>query len=489
MTRVLVRIAICLSVLSVSTRSSGADEDVELLQGEFWRNHVLEDLAPLWYSHVIDAEFGAFYTNLGRDWQPRPPWVKIPAMISRQVYSFSAAYMLSGDDRYLTAARSGADYLMDHGWDHEYGGWFGQLARDGTPTDTSKAVPHQLYTNVGLALYYFASGDQRALDLIERSVAIRRSAARDEQFGGYYHTLNRDLSVRTDRKTKHAHYGYVGSLAHLFLATRDPSFLEWEMELMDLSTQNMIDGELGWIYGYTVPLDRRWQLITAEDPGQVVVGAQLTAALAYLRLYHQSGEDRYLEQGTRLAEVATARGWDADNGGWYQSVARLAPHTPSPDPFVHWWIQMYGSFLQLQMYRVTGDPVYLQRFQAMESYFTRFFTDRQYGGVFIGVSHDGEFIGDRSKAEPWQTAYHEVEHGLLNYLYLNLYVNDLPATLHLHFPASDRPHKRFVSLVDDPTVLVTAVTVDGEPWQGFDAQERSVTLSPGSAVAVTVTLE
>ena len=63
-----------------------------------------------------------------------------------------------------------------------------------------------------------------------------------------------------------------------------------------------------------------------------------------------------------------------------------------------------------------------------------------------------------------------------------------PATLHFHFPASDKPRKRFVSLVDDPTVPVTAVTVEGEAWQEYDAEERSVTLPPGPAATVTVTL-
>ena len=35
---------------------------------------------------------------------------------------------------------------------------------------------------------------------------------------------------------------------------------------------------------------------------------------------------------------------------------------------------------------------------------------------------------------------------------------------------------------------VTAVTIEGEPWRGFDAEDRSVTLPLGPAVNVTVIL-
>jgi len=162
------------------------EEGMEFMDGTFWRDQVLDDLMPYWFEHVRDEDHGAFYTNLSREWKPMPPWDKIPAMISRQVFSFSAAYLLSGKDKYLEVAREGADYLLEHAWDEEYGGWFNSLTQTGAPKCTSKSVELQLYTNVGLALYYFTTGDERVRSRIEESVRIRRTAAHDDQFGGYY---------------------------------------------------------------------------------------------------------------------------------------------------------------------------------------------------------------------------------------------------------------------------------------------------------------
>jgi ABC-type polar amino acid transport system ATPase subunit len=56
-----------------------------------------------------------------------------------------------------------------------------------------------------------------------------------------------------------------------------------------------------------------------------------------------------------------------------------------------------------------------------------------------------------------------VEHGLVNFLLLSLYVNREPVTLHFRFEPAEAG-RRFVSLVDDPRVQVKAVNVDGQSW-------------------------
>ena len=451
---------------------------------------MLEDLIPLWYDHVRDQdqEHGPFYLNLSRDWQPQPPWDQIPAMISRQVFAFSAAYLLSGDSRYLDTAQGAVRYLLDHGWDKEYGGWYNSLTQSGAPQDSSKGVGLQLYTNVGLALYYFATGDEEVRSRIDASLAIRQSRGRDEEFGGFYYALTRDLSVKDDVKVKHAHYGYVGSLIHYYLATRDAGFLQFERELMDLTAERMMDPDLGWVYGYEVPFDRQWRPIASRDKGYVPIGAQLTTALAFLRLHQQSGDARYLELGEGLGRVAIDRGWDSESGAWLDRVGRHAPFAPVPEAKVAWWIQIYGSFLQLHLYHATHDPACLERFRKMEAFFARHMIDSEFGGVFETVSPNGEIAGRDSKATAWHTSYHDTEHGLLNYLYLNLYVNEKPAVLHFRFDGGTSPRKRFVSLVDDPSVTVSAVKVNGQAWADFDAAERSVTLPAGEKLEVQVTL-
>jgi len=57
----------------------------------------------------------------------------------------------------------------------------------------------------------------------------------------------------------------------------------------------------------------------------------------------------------------------------------------------------------------------------------------------------------------------------------------------LHFKL-DGPKKHFVSPVDDSSVQITGVRINGKPWSDFDAQERGVTLPAGKNLDVEVTL-
>ncbi len=462
---------------------------VGVLDPEHWREQALHDLIPHWGKHAVDTENGAFHMNLSRDWKPLPPWEKVPALISRQVFGFSAAYMLSGESRYLDLARGGVSYLFEHAWDGSYGGWYDRLTREGKPAADTKSVALRLYTDVGLTEYFLATGDPAVLDRVRASVEIQKGRAFDAEKGGYAQTLARDLTIIDYGKNKHAHYGYVGSLLlNLYLAVRDPEILAWERELMDLSAARQVD-ELGWWHGFRNKLDRDWRMTpTPRDGREVVsVGAELTAALALLRLYHQSGERKYLELGRSLAERLNRYAFDPATGAWREFLERKAPYRPAGEPATRWWIQIYGSFLQLQMYRVTGEPKYLDVFKKGEEFFEAGFRDHERGGVHGQVGFDGTVLSEGRKASSgeWHTSYHEMEHAFLNYLYLSLYVHRRPAVLHFRL---DGPGRHFVSPVDDPAVTIASVKIGGEPWTDFDPAARSVTLPQGKGLDVEVTL-
>lgn len=459
-----------------------------ILRGAAWRELVLVELIPAWRAHVIDSRHGAFHMSLGRDWQPRPPHEKIPAMIGRHVFSFTAAYLLSGDERHLEVARRGVEYLLAHAWDDRYGGWYDRLTVDGEVLDGTKTAANELYTNVGLALYAFATGDPRARQRVEASLRIRRTRAADPDQGGYFSQLTRELAPAADtRKLKHAHFGYVGSLIHLFQVGRDPEVLDWWRELMDLTRRRMTDADLGWVYGFDLPLDRAFRLADPEAHEYINIGGQLTAALAYVRLYEQSGDAAYLEAARSLAR-SIDRGWDDEHGCWLDQVQRLSPHAPHPGASVQWWIHIYGAFLDLRLHAIDRDPARLRRFARAERFYRSHFLDPRYGGGFAQVARDGALADDGAKAAPWHTSYHDVEHGLVNYLLLSLYVNGEPVTLHFQFEGGAAA-RRYVSLVDDPGVRVRSVTVDGRPWTDFHPEERSVWLPASSRtrrVAVTL---
>jgi len=488
----LARILIFGVILSGSVSLKGQNDTQNkspYLNGEFWREQGLTRIIPFWQSHVRDTINGAFYMSLSQEGDPIPPWDKYPAMISRQVFGFTAAYLLSGDEQYLETARQGADYLLKYAWDPKYGGWFNRLDLHGNPLDTTKNVAYQLYTNVGLALYNFATGDESVLKRVRESIGIQKKYAYDPKNGGYFVALFRNLSVSDSSKAKHSHFGYSSSLLiNMMMITRDEEIRRFAEELTQISIEKMTDPAFGWFYGYPGRFTSDWKLEPTVVNGKEVIsaGAQLTACLSLLRLYEITGREMYRKRGVDLAERLYAA-WDSTHGGWYDLIEVNPPHTPQDTSSVSWWIQSYGLFLQLHLYHITGEKRYLDLYSKMASFWNRNFIDPKYGGVFQTVSQMGVPLST-NKAVVWKASYHEMENALLNYLYLNLYVNQQPVKLFFHLRDITPRSKHFVSIVEDPSIQIIAVKINGKPWSAFDAAERSITLPGGKDLKIEVTL-
>lgn len=469
---------------------TGQSLNKKYLEGEFWRQQGLTQIIPFWQSHVRDTAHGAFYLYLSREGTPQPPWDKYPAMTSRQVFGFTSAYLLSGDEKYLEIAHEGVNYLLKNAWDNQYGGWFDLLDQSGNPKVTTKSVFNQLYTNAGLALYYFTTRDENVLSHIKESIRIQKTYAFDKNDGGYFMALSRNLSVSDSSKGKHSHFGYTSSLLiNLLMITRDKEIRDFAEELMQVSLTQMTDTNFGWFLGYPGHYDAKWNLkpTIVNNKEVISAGAQLTACLSLLRLSEITGNETYRTKGINLGELLLHTAWDSTRGGWFDMIERMPPHMPQDTSSVSWWIQSYGLYLQLHLYNITGEKRYLESYQKMASFWNNYFVDKEFGGIFLSVSPTGIPLST-DKAVGSKSSYHEMENALLNYLYLNLYVNHAPATLYFHIKNSSTQSKYFVSIVEDPFVQIIGVKINDKSWNDFNAVERSVVLPEGKDLKLEVTL-
>ena len=186
----------------------------KILDGEFWRDQVLNELMPLWYEHARDEEHGTFYLNLSRDWQPMSPWEKMPAMISRQIFSFSTAYLLSGEERYLNVAREAVKYLLKYGWDEEYGGWYETISKTGEPKNTEKVASSQIYGGVFLEV----APDGSFLGSGQKAGPWHTSFHEIEH--GFLNYLN--LNFYVNKKPVVLHFNLDGPAKHYVSPVSDP---------------------------------------------------------------------------------------------------------------------------------------------------------------------------------------------------------------------------------------------------------------------------
>jgi len=450
----------------------------EEMHGTFWRDQALHDIMPAWLAHGINPANERFYTELSGDWKPSGTTDQYPTMLGRHLFSLSAAYLLSGEEHYLRLAQTTASYLIEYGWDREFGGWYDLIAENGAPKITSKGAFTQMYANTGLALYFFATHDSASLRCLERSNEIFETRAWDAEHEGYYVTLNRDLSVASSNKSFNPQIGLLSSyMLYWYLADGRPTLLAQMERTMEVALRRMQAPSDGYILD---TFDRRWNCLVGRwDDGTEALsaGGNIETSWILLRLYHLTGNEAYRTNALELGEKMVRVAWDGVHGGWFESFAR--DQTQRHGPYKAWFIQAYGNFMALSLYHQSGDERYLDLFHATSLFWNEYFVDRKQGGVYSSVDLAGNLV-DGTKAGPAKGSYHSMEHCLLNVLYLDLYVHRKPVELYFNI-SSENPIVHRVCPVESPSVHLAEVAVNGKAWTDYDAKERTVNVPAGES--------
>ncbi|MCD4773175.1 MAG: AGE family epimerase/isomerase, partial [Bacteroidales bacterium] len=455
------------------------------LDGNFWKNQALTDILPYWAEHSLDTVDGAFITHLDRIGSQILETEKYPSMISRHVFSYSVAYLFTGEEKYLNIASAAVDYLLEHAWDNEYGGWYDCLDKQGNPIKTTKSSFIQFYTNTGLALYYLVTHDKNVLQHIERSNEIAETKRRDSINGGFYNQLNRDLSVKSYGKSFSSEVVPVSSyMLYLYLATRNDKYLHQAERIMKMVLDKMKDPETGWILE---SFDKDWNYKerTENLENEINIGHNQEVVWMFQRLYLLTGKQEYLDSTKIITEKIYKWGF-AENGIWYTGVGRTDPslHTD----FTYWWIQVYGNMFDIFLYKFTGDKKYLDHFKKGADFWNEYFIDKKYGDNYMSVFLDGK-IKDDKKAGQYKTSYHTMEYNLLTYLYLDLWVNKKPVELYYCIQSPEKNEKIYPSPFEDLSVKIKEVTINGENWTDFNKDEGYINLPELEKVEMKVVLK
>ena len=440
-----------------------------LIQGEFWKKQALEEIIVPWSQNAIDKEHGAYHSFLERDWTPFNENHKFPGMIARHLFSYAVAYMLSGEEKYRLQANETYDYLISKGWDAQHGGWYNELDRKGAVVDATKDLFMQTYAITGLTMYYLMNRDEEVKRYIDRSIELLEEYAWDKQGGGFASALNQDLSVKNYEKAFSPQLAPLsGYLLYLYTATRDAQYLEMSERILQTVLDNMTHQASGWVMER---YDRDWQPIAGKNDF-MNTGHNIEVAWVLMRLYDLTGKEDYLRLAREMNTQLLRYSYSPQSGIWYHKVevADARNHTnDSP-----WWVQAYGNMFQLYMYHNSGDLQYLQNFRKGAQFWNRHFMDSTYGGAFLSVLADGS-IDKGQKAVRTKTSYHAMEHGLLNYLYLNIWVNRASVSLHYYINGAEC-RRLFPLPVEEMDYEIKEVRIGGELWEEINYQEGYVIL-------------
>jgi mannose/cellobiose epimerase-like protein (N-acyl-D-glucosamine 2-epimerase family) len=194
-------------------------------------DRILDHLFDARRSYTID-DFSEFYrTNLNILGQPVDDTVQECAVLSRLLYDLSSAYMMTGAERYLLAARAAANYLREafRSLSHDgrycfwaYGrrrnvqgerGEFLLFASQGPDDQGTIPLYEQIYAIAGLTQFYRVTLDWEVLEDIRRTI---------NSFQDFFWDPVDESERRKRRDKDHDFAGCGGYYSHLDPSTMRP---------------------------------------------------------------------------------------------------------------------------------------------------------------------------------------------------------------------------------------------------------------------------
>ncbi|MBE6844864.1 MAG: N-acyl-D-glucosamine 2-epimerase [Ruminococcus sp.] len=428
--------------------------------------------------------------------------------ISRMVYGMASAYMLTGEEKFLEAAEKGSKYMQQHmkfyDSDENIVYWYhGIDVKDGREHkvfasefgDDYNAIPmyEQIYALAGLTQTYRITGDPSIYRDIKMTIDLF-DHFEDKEKGGYYShidpifldPLNESLGENKGKKNWNSVGDHAPAyLINLCLATDEKKYWDFLEETADTITAHFQDYDNSpfvqekfnqdWTHDYTWG----WQ----KNRG--VVGHNLKIAWNLMRVNSYKEKKEYVDFAEKIAEVMPGVGMDNQRFGWYDVMERTKMDGEDFHRFAWhdrkaWWQQEQGILAYQILYGILKKPEYLKLARESAAFYNAFFLDHDDGAVYFNVLNNGipYLLGtERLKGSHSMSAYHSVELCYLSAVYINLLATKKP--LDLYFkpqPGAFRDDILRVSpdILPKGSVVIDSVTVNGMPWDKFDAENLTV---------------
>lgn len=163
--------------------------DPDELERTLWR-----DALDAWFPRCLDEERGGYLCDFDARWRPDGPQDKMLEFQTRHTRVAALACRLRpGDAARERACRHGYEYLRDVMWDAERGGWYACVDRDGRPRDGGDKHGHgSVYAIHACVDVARTLGEPEALGFAREGLQWLDEHAWDRERGGYWGWLRAD---------------------------------------------------------------------------------------------------------------------------------------------------------------------------------------------------------------------------------------------------------------------------------------------------------
>lgn len=365
----------------------------------------LHSILAFWDKYMLDPQ-GGFYGQMDGKGRLIPDAPRGAILNARILWTFSSAYRVTAEKRYLELATVARDYIIAHFIDNEFGGLYWSLNSDGTPLDTKKQYYAIAFAVYGLAEYHRACGDAASLELAKQLFFSIEDHSRDLEKRGYIEAATRcwepiqDMRLsekdRNDAKTMNTHLHILEAYTGLYRVWKDAA-LEEALRSLILVFLDYIVGTDGHLQLF---FDMDWKL---QDEMKSY-GHDIEASWLLCEAAEVLGDAELLER-TKKACVSVA---DASLEGFSEETSMIYEFDPvsgHKDADRHWWVQAETVVGSRNMYQLTGDAKWVEVEKSAWNFIKEHLICPD-GEWYWSLREDGSTNTADDRAGFWKCPYH-----------------------------------------------------------------------------------
>lgn len=462
-----------------------------------------------WQFGNNDVDFRMYRTILNLAGEKKGDRRQETDTISRLVYGFASAYLMTGEERYLVGAERGTQYLRDHmrfvDKDEDIVYWYHGIDVEATKEtkifasefgDDYDAIPmyEQIYALAGPTQTYRITGDPRILSDIQGTIRLFDRFYLDRHQGGYYSHLDPitmdPKSPSLGRNAGKKNWNSVGDhapayLINAYLATGESKYADFLQYTGDTIAKYFPD------YDNSPFVNERFHDDWSHDQGwgwqqnRAVVGHNLKIAWNLMRLHHMRPNEGFVALARKIGELMPGVGSDQQRGGWYDVMNRFLEKGQEYYRFTWhdrkaWWQQEQSILAYYILAGSLKDEKSLKLAREAAAFYNAFFLDHDDGGVYFNVLASGMpyLMGnERFKGSHSMSNYHASELCYLSAVYINLMITKQPMDFHFKpQPGGFKNNTLRVApdLLPEGSITIGEVTADGEKYTSFSADKLTV---------------
>jgi mannobiose 2-epimerase len=371
-------------------------------------SHLREQILPFWMDRMIDDENGGFYGWVDNKGSIRKDAARAAVMNTRILWTFSAAYTMFRDKKYIDVAVRSYNYIMDHFVDSDNGGIYWMLDYKGKPLESKKQIYAEAFAIYSLSEYFKASGDKSALKMAKEIFRLIEKYSFDTDLNGYFEAYSRDWKILEDlrlsdkdmneKKTTNTHLHILEAYSNL-LSVSHNKLLKWKLvNLIDLFINRMINPVNSHLVMF---FDEYWN----PRSGKVSYGHDIETSWLLMEAAQTTGSKLLKEEcrvsSNKMAEAILQNGM-ADDGSIYNEVKEDA----MLDDDRHWWPQAEGIVGFLNTYQHTGDEIYVEAVMKLWEFIKKYLIHPEFGEWYFRIDNKYVPAPDEELAGPWKGPYH-----------------------------------------------------------------------------------